>query len=225
MSLPISLLPSLPAKNFQEHLDLVRSIGGELDELQVDLVDGLFAPMVSWPCNELDPHEELMRLKEFPTYLKLEMDCMVYEPEQYLNVFIELNVSKVIIHFGSTKYYRAIIKKLHGYDIEVGLAFTNDVVINELRELIEQFDFVQVMGIKSVGSQGQPFDQRTLKTIKIIRTSYPDMTIAVDGAVNHETIPLLRGAGANRFAPGSAIAAAADPQAAYRALLNLAIGG
>ena len=77
------------------------------------------------------------------------------------------------------------------------------------------------MGIATIGVQGQPFDERTLATVSELRRLYPNYTIAVDGSVNQDTIQSLQQAGANRFAPGSAITAAPDPVVAYQELKNL----
>ncbi len=52
---------------------------------------------------------------------------------------------------------------------------------------------------------------------------YPQLEIAIDGSVNTATLPLLKAAGANRFAPGSAIAKAEDPKRAYEQLLSMVL--
>ena len=77
------------------------------------------------------------------------------------------------------------------------------------------------MGIARIGTQGQPFDERTLATVASLRTKYPAIEITVDGAVNADTIIPLREAGTNRFAPGSAVARAEDPVASYKQLASL----
>jgi len=82
-------------------------------------------------------------------------------------------------------------------------------------------DFVQLMGIKKIGAQGQPFDEPTLARAKELRTKFPDLEIAVDGSVNGTTISQLLAAGVNRFAPGSAISRANDPILAFKELSAL----
>jgi ribulose-phosphate 3-epimerase len=103
----------------------------------------------------------------------------------------------------------------------MGLGIMNTTPEALMHELIPQFDYLQVMGIASIGAQGQPFDERTLTTVHTLRERYPSLEIAIDGAVNETTIPRLVEAGANRFAPGSAIAKAPDPVTAYKQLLGL----
>jgi ribulose-phosphate 3-epimerase len=107
----------------------------------------------------------------------------------------------------------------HGY--KLGIAATADIPLTDITALIPEVSFVQLMGIAAVGQQGQPFDVRTLARARELRDRYPDLEIAVDGAVNSETIPQLYAAGVNRFAPGSAITKASDPVLAYRTLQAL----
>ncbi len=216
------IVPSLPAKSFDELNILIQVLQGEINEIQVDIVDGQFVTAISWPFTEVSPMVELHKLNSLPKGVAIEMDCMVLNPEQYFATFFELGIKKVILHYGSTGDMKAAIDDLKEKQVEVGLAFTNDISLNELNPLIALVDYVQVMGIKTVGQQGQPFDERTINTVQEIRSSYPNLTIAVDGSVNETTIVALRDAGVNRFLPGSAVAKATDPKSAL-ANLNLLV--
>jgi ribulose-phosphate 3-epimerase len=143
---------------------------------------------------------------------------MVHEPLQYLDTIAMLGAHRVVVHLGSTDDYEAIIEHARAHGYSIGFAATADIPQGDLEHFIPQIDFVQLMGIVRVGQQGQPFDTRTLTRARALREQYPDLDIAVDGAVNAHTIPQLYAAGVNRFAPGSAIATATDPAAAYCAL-------
>ena len=103
----------------------------------------------------------------------------------------------------------------------MGLGILNTTPSEFLHEWIPHFDYVQVMGIETIGAQGLPFDERTLGTVAQLRETYPELEIAVDGAVNASTIPRLIAAGANRFLPGSAIVRSPHPEEAYKQLLKL----
>jgi pentose-5-phosphate-3-epimerase len=85
------------------------------------------------------------------------------------------------------------------------------------------YDFVQVMGIERVGSQGQPFDARAIDLVARIRAMYPALPLQVDGAAATHPQELAR-AGADRLIVGSAIITAADPAAALREIYNRANG-
>jgi ribulose-phosphate 3-epimerase len=219
--LPITIVPSLPAKSLGELEALCTALQGVAPEIQVDIVDGEYVPFVSWPFTESDPVAALSVLSKYTDIFSIEIDCMVKNPEQYLDLFVELGVKRVAIHVGSTQAYDEIIAhaKQHGYLL--GFALTNDTPLDVVLEHITQISYVQLMGIAEVGQQGQPFDVRTLARARELRLLFPELEIAVDGSVNVETIPQLYAAGVTRFAPGSAIAKTEDPAESYKHLLTL----
>ena len=219
--LPISVLPSLPAHSFKEIQVLADALRGVSNELQVDIVDGKYVPLTSWPFTEDDPSESLLQLEPLSKYFDIEMDCMVLHPEQYLDQFVALGAKRVIVHVGSTSSYSDIIAHARTFGYKIGFAFTNDTSLDILDVYKDDIDYVQLMGIAEVGQQGQPFDERTLGRSRLLREKFPELEIAVDGSVNAQTIPKLYAAGVTRFAPGSAIAKTKDPAASYKHLLSL----
>jgi ribulose-phosphate 3-epimerase len=218
----IQITPSLPAQSFDELHVLATILAPYIPMFQVDIVDGEFVPLTSWPFTEEgNPKELLLKLSEFISRVPIEVDCMVMNPENYLDTFVALHVASVIVHMRSTEAYEAIIEHARAHGYRIGFALTNDVPLTELEPFIPQIDFVQVMGIAHVGKQGQPFDERTLDTLRTLRASYPELPLVVDGAVNKDTIKLLCDAGATRLAPGSAISKDSDPISAYKQLSML----
>lgn len=153
------------------------------------------------------------------------MDCMVMNPEQYLDTFVSLGVSRVVIHNNSDADYEACLDHAIANDYIMGIGILPTVRLGSVARLIEAFDYVQVMGIYEVGLQGQGFAPETLDVIASIKTQWPEKEIAVDGAVNADTIPALIAAGATRLAPGSAIVRADSPAAAYESLIALVNSG
>jgi len=214
----LNIIPSLPAANFNELESLVFKLIDEIDEIQVDIVDGQFVNSVSWPFTEAAPTVEILKLSILPKKLAIEVDCMVMKPEQYFEIFYKLGIKKVVLHYGSTPDLKLAIDQLKEKGVLVGLAFTNDIAFGHIEPYMDVIDYVQVMGIATVGQQGQPFDERTLTTVKFLRGKYPNLTIAVDGSVNENTIVALRDVGVDRFMPGSAIAKAIDSKSSLNNL-------
>lgn len=216
----LSLVPSLPAQSFEDIQMLFETLKGVTHGVQVDIVDGVFAPHTSWPFTEVNVHTALTRLASY-TDFDIEIDCMCMHPEDYLDQFSKVGVKRVVIHAGSTERYDECIRhaRTHRYRIGFGMLNTTPTALQDM--YIPQFDFVQVMGIEHVGVQGQPFDVRTLETIRTLRAHYPAREIAVDGSVNEATIMALLEAGATRFAPGSAITKSVNPVASYEQLARM----
>lgn len=217
----ITLVPSLPAGSWSELESALKALSGASEEFQIDLVDGKFAVDHSWPFGDGQEVLELNKLKDFSQNFALEFDCMVLKPEQYLNTFLDLGMQRLIIHYGSTEALSDICSHARKFGYKLGLAFTSDVDRDLISDLIPKFDFIQIMGIAKVGKQGQPFDERTPDTITFFRARFPKLEIAVDGAVNKDTIPTLLQAGADRLAPGSAIIKSDDPRQSFLELRRL----
>lgn len=215
-----NLVPSLPAKSFEEIAALLLVLRGCTSAIQIDIVDGEFAPDVSWPFTEKDASQALEKLSAFSDF-EIEMDCMCMHPEAYLNTFVRLGVKRVVIHVGSTEEYLQCVAHARKNGYLIGLGIKDSTPASLYDTLISYFDFVQVMGIEHIGVQGQPFDERTPGMVATLRQKYPDLEIAVDGGVNEKTIPLLLSSGVDRFAPGSAITKAEDPCASYRHLADM----
>lgn len=219
----ITLVPSLPARSESELVNAFEQLQGVAESFQVDMVDGVFAPGLAWPFTEEDPLAALELLRDWSASFDLEIDCMVRQPEQYLDRLVTVGVKRIIVHVGSTENIPAIISHARKNNYKLGLAITNDKSLDELRPYLTEIDFVQVMGIAEIGKQGQPFDDRTLSSIKTLRAEYPTLEIAVDGAVNSVTIPKILAAGANRLAPGSSVIKTENPSEAFENLKKLLV--
>jgi ribulose-phosphate 3-epimerase len=162
-----------------------------------------------------------MLLRDIAESVIIEVDLMIERPELALSLYIDAGVKKVVIHLESTTDMNAILAHRRAHDYELGVSVGNDTPLGKLRSLVPYIDYVQLMGIRHIGSQGQPFDDEVLTRIQSLRSEFGDLVISIDGSVNGTTLPLLKAAGANRFVSGSAIFDASDPYAAYESLIHL----
>src|SRR5690606_23228525 len=110
--LPLTIVPSLPARSFEELNALTQKLAGTATGFQIDIVDGVFVPSVSWPFNESDVEVALQKIGMLPQTLTYELDCMVDEPERYLDLLLTLPLSTIIIHVGSTRNYEDIFSRI-----------------------------------------------------------------------------------------------------------------
>jgi len=81
---------------------------------------------------------------------------------------------------------------------------------------------VQCMGIKKIGFQGQSFDESVIERVRLLRASFPQLMISVDGGVNESNIVALAEAGADHLVVGSAIWSSETPTDALARLQELA---
>ena len=212
------IIPAIIPQSF-EHLDDALRIAGEFThEVQIDIVDGHFVPFTSWPYRG---GGSVMLLSKYASTFEIEVDLMIAEPEKALLLYIEAGVQKVIVHLESVTNLNTILSHHASHHYELGFSIRNDTPLSTLSDVIEKADYIQLMGIRNIGSQGQPFDTKVLSRIKILRESYPELLISIDGSVNAETLPQLRALGANRFISGSAIFDATSPEQAFKVLSNI----
>jgi ribulose-phosphate 3-epimerase len=213
-----TIIPAIIPQSFEHIGHAIGSLRNSAPEVQVDIVDGVLAPFVSWPYRGSG---SVMLLREHTKTYLIEVDLMIQSPEKILSQYVEAGVGKVVIHLESVTDLDAIYVHHEAHDYALGLSVGNDTSLEVLEKELPHADYVQLMGIRNIGSQGQPFDTEVLTRIARIRALYPDMVISIDGSVNEATLPLLRDAGANRFVSGSAIFAAEDPALAYTTLTTL----
>lgn len=209
----------IPAIIPQSEGDLRQFVGQMhgIPELHVDVVDGKFVPHTSWPYEPLGQPENLLGLLQPFT---LEVDLMVTNPIQAAETWIKAGADMLVFHIetldcNDLKY---ITDK---YDVTVGVAANNDTPLATLVPYLAYAHYVQVMGIASIGAQGQPFDERACSRIEEIRQRTGRHSISLDGCVNGQTLPRLVGLKLDRYIMGSAIYSASDPLLAYKQFSQL----
>lgn len=197
------IIPAILPKNQTELNTKVKSVIGLVSHVQVDVCDGVFVPSKT-------KFDTLPQMEN----VEYELDLMIAEPEKTLESFIDMQPARLIVHLESVKDIQKLfmaLERVRGI-IEVGLSISNDTPNAVLEQYLDDCDFIQLMGIATIGKQGQPFDERVIEKIKYFHTAHPGLVIAIDGAVSMETINKLKSAGATRFVAGSAVFGEGDIQ-------------
>lgn len=186
-------------------------------ELHLDVVDGKFVPFTSWPY---DPPDEPQSVKSVLDRFSLEVDLMVANPLPAADAWLAAGADMLIFHTetltcAELDAFRATTA------VTIGVSALNDTPLETLLEYAAYADYVQVMGIAAIGSQGQPFDTRALERIVAIRAAAPHLGISIDGSVNASTIAKIHAVGVDRYIVGSGIVKQPDMATAHRALTAL----
>jgi ribulose-phosphate 3-epimerase len=174
----------------------------------------VFVPFVSWPY---DPTGEPLAIKEETDKFTLEVDLMVADPLPAARAWIAAGADMLVFHLETISLDDFIYFR-NSKGVSLSISANNDTALETLKAYAAVADGVQLMGIKDIGVQGQPFDERVIERIKVLKRQFPKLPITVDGSVNTATIKRLSAAGADRFICGSALIGAQDPEAAHAAL-------
>lgn len=202
-------------------------------EIQLDIADGEFAPVVSWPYREgqWQEIEQLAQSEKLPFHdvVGYEAHLMVREPREIGVLLAKAGCRRLIFHIESVTDAKTIQDMLTEWRAagakEVGVSLLIDTPLESVDAIIGLCDVVQLMSIPRIGAQGQPFDERALSRVEELHAKYPDMMVAVDGGISESNIELLVRAGANRLCVGSAISNAMNSEAAFFTLHERAMRG
>lgn len=209
----MEIIPAILPKNFREIEEKVEMIVGISPIVQIDICDGKFVPTITWPYWKMEERVDedfeaiLKEEKGMPNWEKInyEFDLMIENPTtDDARKWLSAGAEKIILHLESSKDLNPAIEVLSGL-VEIGIAINNDSKIEDLEKYIDKIQFVQVMGIRKAGFQGQKFEQSTIKKIIELKKAFPNIKVQVDGGVNLDNAVSLKQVGVDSLAVGSAI--------------------
>jgi ribulose-phosphate 3-epimerase len=202
----IEIIPAV----IPDTLDVIREkfalVKGVAQKVQVDFVDGKYAPPVSWPFNiEGDFTQEKF---PFIEELKIEADLFVQEPKEFLEKLIKIGFKDFVIHLDSVDSVQEFsecleLAKSAGGEVGIGVKPSGD--LDKLELFLNQCNFVQFMGNDNVGRNHVELDESVLEKIKNFHAAHPEMPIQIDIGVNFDTAHKIKEAGVTRLVSGSAV--------------------
>lgn len=229
------IVPAIIPVSREDLEEKLAQLSGLCEEVQVDIVDGVYAKPASWPY--VKDAQEASRMLTEGTMLphvgeyKLEIDLMSADPESSIGTWIGLGATRVTVHAESTRFLPRLLestRSLYGHDagfssdlLSLGLAIGTETDLALIEPYLSKIDYVQFMGVRTIGRQGEPFAPGVLSRIQMFRKKYPKIPVQVDGGVSLENAPKLLQAGVSRLVVGSALWKAPDIAERYRAFDEL----
>lgn len=235
-----TIITALLVKSFEELTEKIAHVSGLSEWIQIDVVDGVYAPQPTWPYVNDDAGmfnrivKQELTLPHVDDY-SLEVDLMVSDPLYDADKWIAVGATRLIVHINtlSQEKLMTLVGNMKEKGIRLVLGFGINESIDTLKKCIDAIgstygeeytvDAVQCMGIDNEGFQGQAFDEKVLKNISDIHAMYPSLDIAVDGGVDLITAPRLLKAGATRLVIGSALLSAVDIDTTYEQFARLTV--
>lgn len=221
------IIPAIMPKSYEDLVEKIDRVAGFVDEVQIDVMDGVLVSSKSWPY-ENDPQGIFLQMingqKRLPHAEKISfmVDLMISDVEVRVHDWIKAGVAKVVIHLNSLQVRdnAGFIQSLKADypDLKVGIAIGTSEMDRSLEPFLPYVDFVQCMGIANVGYQNEPFDERVIEHVAYVKIRAPRMPIVVDGAVGLQTVKKLKKAGASDLVVGSDLFESENIQATYRQL-------
>ena len=217
------IIPAILPKNFRELEKSLEIVHGAVSSVQIDVTDGKFAGVESWPLSKEDENflEILRQERGMPFWedFDFEIDLMVRDPLSCVDDWIQAGATRIVFHIETLDLDKDALLldqlKTEGL-IQVGFAINIDTPNEILKEYFQYADFIQVMGIAKIGFQGEGFNNECLQKIVWI-----NMIVSVDGGMNDETIQQVFDVGADRAVVGSYILKSTNPRETIAELQSL----
>jgi len=202
------IAPTILTDNTELYKKLVESYASFAQRIQIDFMDGEFAPDKSVGIDDL----------WWPDGLMVDMHMMVARPREYIEKLIALRPRLVIFHAEVEGELNSEFLALKNAGIKTGVALLKGTFPGSKKELIERVDHVLLFS-GNLGEYGGEADLLQLSKVGVIRDIKSGLEIGWDGGANESNVGEMARAGVNVINVGSAIAKAENPKEAYEKLM------
>lgn len=222
----IEVIPAVIPPDLKIIRERFTRVLGLARRVQVDVIDGHYAPSVTWPFghNQMDELLRMVRGEErfpFVNDFEIEIDMMVLHPVEYISDFLSIGAKSFVIHLDSTDHAQICLETVKNAGCEAGIGIKPSGKIEDLQKFLPIVDFVQFMGNDRIGFNGVELDQKVLPMINRFHELHPSVPIQIDIGVSLETAPKLIDAGVTRLVSTSAIFSQGDPKENIARLADL----
>lgn len=198
--------------------DMMSRLGVLSRRLQIDLMDGQFAPH-----HNTEPENVW-----WPEGKKVDIHLMYLYPEEAVRVLLTKRPHMIIIHAESQGDLPKVMRLIQEAGVKAGVALLRTTSVEDARELIEIADHVLLFG-GELGGDGVA-ELAALDKVSQVRAVHSNLSddedaqieIGWDGGANESNVLLIAGSGIDVINVGGALRNAIDPEHVYQKLLSLA---
>ncbi len=212
----LEIAPSVLSADFSQLGEQIASVaraGGQV--LHLDIMDGHYVPNLTFGPMVVKALRKM-------TGMELEAHLMISDPDTYLDEFIAAGANVVLVHPSTCSAVLETLARIKSLGAKAGLVVNPDEKLSMVRPYLKQMDQLLIMSVFP-GFGGQAFIPGVLDELPELLDQFAEnkVLIEIDGGINHETIPTIRGLGIDRFVAGSAVFNhTADPGENYQNLLT-----
>lgn len=209
------IIPGILTDDEQDYCKRLEVAEHTADLIQVDVIDGKFAPNTS-----IGPEV----IRKHPTSSMLEVQLIVKRPKTFIEKLRDLDfVSRIIFPFESDESIEANIYLVKSNKKQVGLSINPETPVSSVFGLMDEIDLLCIFSA-TPGFSGKKLEEPVYERVKESKKINPTLPVEVDIGVNFETAPKLVRAGADFLVATSALHNAPDFSLAYEKLAKLAQG-
>ena len=205
-----TIVPTVTAENAHIYREQIERVEAFAERIHIDLMDGKFTPNTSLPAESV----------WWPEATEIDVHVMFQNPEEVLDVLIDLRPSLIIVPAECSADLRGIAHKLEEVGIRAGLALLPEITVESVETLLADFQHVLIFS-GNLGHQGGSYaDLSLLEKAGQAKAVNPDIEIGWDGGVNESNAEKLVSGGVEVLNAGGFIQKSPTPEAAYRQLVD-----
>jgi ribulose-phosphate 3-epimerase len=171
------------------------------DWLHVDVMDGHFVPNIT-----MGPFivQHCRRVSKMP----LDVHLMIEKPERYIEAFAKAGASGLTVHVETCPDLFSTLKQIKSQGCWAGIVLNPATPVSAIEPFLGEADLVLVMSVNP-GYSGQKFMPETISKVAEVRKQLDIINssawLEVDGGIDHDTLPLMKRAGATAFVSATAV--------------------
>jgi len=209
------IAPSLLSADFLNLQGAIEMLNkSEADWLHFDVMDGVFAPNISFGLPILKAVKKICKKP-------IDVHLMLIQNDPYILPFKEAGADHLTVHLESSIHLHRTLQGIKQTGMKAGIAINPHTPIAALKDIVQEADLVCLMSVNP-GFGGQHFITNTLSKIKelkqLIEQKACSTLIEVDGGVGLNNYREIVAAGANVLVAGNSVYGAIDP---IQAILDL----
>lgn len=207
------IVPGILCASEDEYHNRLRKAEHVSDLIQIDVVDGKFAPNTTVGVEVI---------KKYISSSQLEIQLMVVYPLNYIDELVPLEfVSRIIFPFEIDGDVYDNIYHIKKHIKQAGLSLNPETPVSAALHFFDDVDMVLLLAGKP-GFSGQQLDENVYERIRQVKKIAPSLPVEIDIGVNFENAAKLAKFGADFLVSSSAIYNAGDFHVAYEKLAKLA---
>ncbi len=194
----IKVIPAILTANPQEARLLLAQAEELVDQVQIDIVDGIFAKSKS-----IDP----LVFNDLDSDIGLDYHLMVKNPSHWLSRCVQGQADRVLAQVEMMDSQADFVAKAAATNVQIGLALDIYTPVSALDPtLIHDLDVILLMAVQA-GFGGEDIFNLVIwdklnDLVKLRKESAANFRICVDGGVTDELLPDLEKAGADEAVIG-----------------------
>jgi ribulose-phosphate 3-epimerase len=208
------VIPSILTGDPDSLSEALRQVESFADEVQIDVMDGIFVPSRSVGAQILST---------ISTKLPHEAHLMVSHPETFSAALRHGGFTRAVFHIEATENPKKVIQIFRSQGLEVGIALNPETPNEKILPFLRDISLVLFLTVDP-GFYGSPFIPEVLTKVRSLRAANSFSTIGVDGGIDGKNIRKAVEAGADRIYVGSHVFLTRDPKISYQKLNRLAHG-